>query len=258
MPERRRGRHLRLAHGVSARASRRAGDAGRGEARADESWCWGVRRKENTVLRGALNPSIVHVIPNAVVASHFRPAEPTPPVPEISQSATATATATRTGQADPSHPFGLPVTIVCISRLVYRKGIDLLIAALPKVCALHPDVRFLIGQSTKAGPQQRWRLGDGARGLTRSRLDAVSAGGDGPKIVELDQMRDKHQTLLRDRVDLLGSVRPENVRDVSSSSRPRSLPPPPPPIPSVRPAESYPHRPSLLATCSSSRGRRSS
>jgi len=37
------------------------------------------------VLRGALDPSIVHVIPNAVVASQFRPAEPIPPVPEISQ-----------------------------------------------------------------------------------------------------------------------------------------------------------------------------
>ncbi|KWU41363.1 transferase [Rhodotorula sp. JG-1b] len=114
--------------------------------------------KENTVLRGALNPSIVHVIPNAVVASQFRPAEPVPPVPDI-------------------------LTIVCIQRLVYRKGIDLLIAALPKVCALHPDVRFLIG-------------------------------GDGPKIVELDQMRDKYQTLLRDRVELLGGVKHEDVRGI--------------------------------------------
>ncbi|BGP16076.1 hypothetical protein JCM10213_006788 [Rhodosporidiobolus nylandii] len=112
--------------------------------------------KENTVLRGALNPHIVHVIPNAVVASQFRPAEPVPPVPDV-------------------------LTIVCITRLVYRKGIDLLIAALPKVCALHSDVRFLIG-------------------------------GDGPKIVELDQMRDKYQTLLRDRVELLGPVKHEDVR----------------------------------------------
>lgn len=39
--------------------------------------------KENTVLRGALNPSLVHVIPNAVVVSQFRPAEPVPPVPDI-------------------------------------------------------------------------------------------------------------------------------------------------------------------------------
>ena len=45
-----------------------------------------ARSKENTVLRGALNPSIVHVIPNAVVASQFRPAEPVPPVPDIRAS----------------------------------------------------------------------------------------------------------------------------------------------------------------------------
>ncbi|SCV71130.1 BQ2448_2718 [Microbotryum intermedium] len=115
--------------------------------------------KENTVLRGALNPSIVHVIPNAVVASHFKPAEPPAPVPET-------------------------LTIVCLNRLVYRKGIDLLIAALPRVCAMHPDVRVLIG-------------------------------GDGPKIVELDQMLDKHQALLRDRVELLGAVRNgKDVRDL--------------------------------------------
>ncbi|KAK4704327.1 hypothetical protein P7C70_g1881, partial [Phenoliferia sp. Uapishka_3] len=76
--------------------------------------------KENTVLRGALNPSIVHVIPNAVVASHFRPTGPTGPVPDIS--------------------------------------------------------------------------------------------GDGPKIVELDQMRDQDDGLLKDRVTLLGAVRHENVR----------------------------------------------
>lgn len=42
-----------------------------------------LHRKENTVLRGALNPSIVHVIPNAVVVSQFKPVEPTPPIPEI-------------------------------------------------------------------------------------------------------------------------------------------------------------------------------
>lgn len=30
-------------------------------------------RKENTVLRASLNPQLVHVIPNAVVASSFLP-----------------------------------------------------------------------------------------------------------------------------------------------------------------------------------------
>lgn len=51
-----------------------------------------------------------------------------------------------------------------------------------------------------------------ADGLADSR---VPAGGDGPKIVELDQMRDKYQTLLRDRVELLGGVKHEDVRGVS-------------------------------------------
>jgi phosphatidylinositol glycan class A protein len=37
------------------------------------------------------------------------------------------------------------VTIVVISRLVYRKGMDLLVAIIPKICARHPDVRFIIG-----------------------------------------------------------------------------------------------------------------
>jgi phosphatidylinositol glycan class A protein len=72
-----------------------------------------------------------------------------------------------------------------MSRLVYRKGIDLLIGAIPPVCALHPRVRFVIG-------------------------------GDGNKMVELEQMREKHQSLLGDRVELLGPVRHELVRDVRS------------------------------------------
>ena len=61
-----------------------------------------VRSKENTVLRGALNPSIVHVIPNAVVASQFRPAEPVPPVPDIRElPITAPFLFNSTGEARP-------------------------------------------------------------------------------------------------------------------------------------------------------------
>jgi hypothetical protein len=48
----------------------------------------------------------------------------------------------------------------------------------------------------------------------------LSTGGDGPKIVELDQMRDKYQTLLRDRVELLGPVKHEDVRAVHRSPFP--------------------------------------
>jgi len=37
-------------------------------------------------------------------------------------------------------------------------------------------------------------------------------GGDGPKRVRLEEMREKHS--LQDRVDLLGAVQHTNVRDV--------------------------------------------
>lgn len=103
-------------------------------------------RKENTVLRGALNPSIVHVIPNAVVASHFKPADPQPPIPDIRELLSLSCKHSMINFAINSSSY-FQVTIVCVTRLVYRKGIDLLIAALPKVCALHPDVRILIGKS---------------------------------------------------------------------------------------------------------------
>lgn len=74
-----------------------------------------------------------------------------------------------------------PVTIVVISRLVYRKGIDLLVASAPTICSMFPDVRFVVG-------------------------------GDGPKMVDLLQMREKYE--LQDRVELLGPVRPADVRGV--------------------------------------------
>ena len=37
------------------------------------------------------------------------------------------------------------VTVVVVSRLVYRKGMDLLAGVIPIVCASHPDVDFIIG-----------------------------------------------------------------------------------------------------------------
>lgn len=77
------------------------------------------------------------------------------------------------------------VTIVVISRLVYRKGVDLLIACAPRICESFPNVRFLVG-------------------------------GDGPKMVELEQMREKY--LLQERVELVGAVRPSEVRNVSYES----------------------------------------
>ncbi|KAG2457198.1 PIGA protein, partial [Polypterus senegalus] len=58
--------------------------------------CVSFTSKENTVLRGALNPEIVSVIPNAVDPTDFTP--------------------------DPSRREDGKITIVVISRLVYRKG----------------------------------------------------------------------------------------------------------------------------------------
>ncbi|KAJ6491278.1 transferase [Mycena vitilis] len=122
--------------------------------------------RENTVLRGELfeksdtEPEVisvresVYVIPNALVPERFQPSPPEPS--EI-------------------------ITIVFLSRFAYRKGIDLLVATAPRICAAHPNVRFIVG-------------------------------GDGPKLIDILQMREKH--LLQDRIKLLGPVRHTDVRSV--------------------------------------------
>lgn len=111
--------------------------------------------KENTVLRANLDPSIVSVIPNAVVHEDFKPAVVRPSLNKI--------------------------TVVVISRLFQNKGADLLTAIIPRICSDRKDIRFLIA-------------------------------GDGPKFIDLEQMRERYQ--LQDRVELIGSIRHEQVRDV--------------------------------------------
>jgi len=111
--------------------------------------------KENTVLRANVPPSIVSVIPNAVDTSMFKP-DP--------------------GKRDPSK-----ITIVVISRLVYRKGMDLLAGLIPKICAKYPQVQFIIG-------------------------------GDGPKRVLLEEVRERYQ--LMDRVQMLGSLQHSRIREI--------------------------------------------
>jgi len=122
---------------------------------ADHVICVSHTCKENTVLRASLDPFMVSVIPNALVAENF---EPDPSI------------------ADPEH-----ITIVIISRLFYNKGTDLLVAAIPRICNVDPSVRFIIG-------------------------------GDGPKAIDLEQMRERH--VLQDRVEMLGSIPHEQVRNV--------------------------------------------
>ncbi|KAM9850899.1 phosphatidylinositol N-acetylglucosaminyltransferase subunit A isoform 1-T1 [Aulostomus maculatus] len=117
--------------------------------------CVSYTSKENTVLRAALDPEIVSVIPNAVDATDFTP--------------------------DPSKRPNDRITVVVISRLVYRKGIDLLGGIIPELCHKHPDLHFLIG-------------------------------GEGPKRLVLEEVREKYQ--LHDRVHLLGALEHKDVRGV--------------------------------------------
>ncbi len=38
------------------------------------------------------------------------------------------------------------VTVVVVSRLVYRKGTDLLAGIIPVLCAKYPSLHFIIGE----------------------------------------------------------------------------------------------------------------
>lgn len=128
-------------------------------ADVDHVVCVSHTGRENTVLRAGLAPSNVSTIPNAIDATHFYP------VPDRAPK-------------DHGTPAYLPVCIVVLSRLMYRKGIDLLLTTIPRLCAMHVGLTFVIG-------------------------------GDGPKYVDLEQMREKHR--LQDRVQLVGAVRQRDV-----------------------------------------------
>ncbi|KAJ8328839.1 hypothetical protein BDV3_006470 [Batrachochytrium dendrobatidis] len=120
----------------------------------DHVVCVSHTSKENTVLRASLNPINVSVIPNAVVCAEFTP--------------------------DPTKRDKSKITIIVASRLVYRKGVDLLVSVIPVICAEFPHVQFLIG-------------------------------GDGPKRIELEQMREKYE--LQDRVQMLGAINHCDIRN---------------------------------------------
>ncbi|XP_044731343.1 phosphatidylinositol N-acetylglucosaminyltransferase subunit A [Chrysoperla carnea] len=108
--------------------------------------------KENTVLRAKVQSNRVSVIPNAVDTVLFTP--------------------------DPSQRSRSCITIVIVSRLVYRKGIDLMANIIAEICPKYPEVNFLIA-------------------------------GDGPKRWLLEEVRE--QKGLQDRVTLLGSLEHSQV-----------------------------------------------
>lgn len=86
-------------------------------ADVSQAICVSHTSKENTVLRSGLPPEKVFVIPNAVDTAMFKPA--------------------------PVRPGNNEIIIVVISRLVYRKGADLLVEVIPEVCRRYPNVSNL-------------------------------------------------------------------------------------------------------------------
>lgn len=87
-------------------------------ADVSQAICVSHTSKENTVLRSGLPPEKVFVIPNAVDTAMFKPK------------------GERLGTDE--------IVIVVISRLVYRKGADLLVEVIPEVCSMHPNVSVVI------------------------------------------------------------------------------------------------------------------
>lgn len=113
--------------------------------------------KENTVLRAQVKASNVSVIPNAVSASQFTPN----PISRASSDSDI-------------------ITIVIVSRLVYRKGIDFLAGIIPHFKERR-NVNFIIA-------------------------------GDGPKRELLEEIREKNN--MQDRIQMLGALEHSDVRDV--------------------------------------------
>lgn len=91
-------------------------------ADVSQAICVSHTSKENTVLRSGLPPEKVFVIPNAVDTAMFTPA--------------------------PEKLSHNEIVIIVISRLVYRKGADLLVEVIPEICRLFSNVSCLGHGST--------------------------------------------------------------------------------------------------------------
>jgi phosphatidylinositol glycan class A protein len=127
----------------------------------DQVICVSNTSRENTVLRAKIAPHRVSVIPNATDTASFTPSD---------------TMRYRTWSA-----VGDDITIVVVTRLVYRKGSDLFVDVIPEICRRHPRIKWVIG-------------------------------GDGPRKPQLDRMVDKYG--LHDRVRLLGALKHTEVRSV--------------------------------------------
>jgi phosphatidylinositol N-acetylglucosaminyltransferase subunit A len=75
--------------------------------------------KENLFLRLSIPPSKIYVISNSINACNFKP--------------------------DPSLRPKDTINIIILSRLTYRKGIDLIVNVIPRIWEKYPKVRFIVG-----------------------------------------------------------------------------------------------------------------
>ena len=123
----------------------------------DAAICVSNTCRDNLILRVKSDPQRVSVIPNAIDPSKFAPADERP--------------TTKDGR----------IKIVVVSRLVFRKGIDLLVGIIPHVCRELQQVDFIIA-------------------------------GDGNKLLNLKEMVERER--LQDRVEFLGAVAHSDVRSV--------------------------------------------
>lgn len=131
--------------------------------------------RENLVLRARIHPIYVSTIPNAVDTTKFLPD------PVKRQQSSEKISVNPTWRSPASRKALARINIVVLSRLVYRKGIDLLIGLIPLICQNIPEAHFIIG-------------------------------GDGPKRLLLEEMREREE--LHDRIEILGSIPHSKVRDV--------------------------------------------
>lgn len=127
----------------------------------DAAICVSHTCRDNFILRARVRePGRVVVIPNAIDASNFTPVS---------------------GKSPDSAAGSDRIKVVVVSRLVYRKGVDLLVGVIPTICRDRPQVDFIIG-------------------------------GDGAKMLDLQEMVERER--LEDRVECLGAVPHAHVQDV--------------------------------------------
>jgi phosphatidylinositol glycan class A protein len=140
--------------------------------------------RDNLILRAHLDPARVRVIPNAVDPSKF--------TPDPSQRSSNRYVVIFVFVVVISfvialfcifltHYYCFRIKVVVVSRLVYRKGVDLLVGIIPAICRTLAHVDFIIG-------------------------------GDGSKMLDVQEMVERER--LQDRVELLGSVPHAEVRNV--------------------------------------------